>query len=223
MKTAYRSLLTARLPYRIILVLLVGASGGCNLMGWMAHAVHGDKQPSSVRTAEYRGLEGKSIAVLVNASPNTAYSHPYAQAAIRQSVSGRLLQDMPSVQVVDPRQLQQFQNDNPYWSTLPNNELARRLHVDRIIYIDLSRYQTHEPGNAFLWQGVISANVGVAEVEAADPSSFVFSTTLEARYPQSRSVGVVDSDDATIQLGMISRFSRALVNLFHDHEVASAR
>ncbi len=197
--------------------------GGCNVFGWMAQSVHGDKAQQTTKTAQYRGLQGRTVAVLVSASPQTGYSHPHAADAVTQAVSARLVREIDAADVIHPRDLDEFRKRNPHWNTLPYSELARRLAVDRVVHIDLSRYQSREPGNAHQWQGVIVANIGVAEAESQDPASFAFATTLEVRYPESQRVGVVNANDATIQLGMVSRFSQRVVNLFKDHQIADAR
>ena len=212
-----------RFAYHAIITLtLLGAVtvlGGCNVMGWMAQGVHGDKAQKTTITAQYRGLDGSTVAVLVSASPQTGYSHPHAAGAVTQAVSARLLREIEGIDVIDPHDLELFRHRNPYWNTLPNSELARQLKVDRVVHIDLSRYETHEPGNAYQWQGVILANVGVAEAESDDPASFAFFTNVEARFPGNKRVGVVNADEATIQLGMVTAFSMKVTNLFRDHEV----
>lgn len=208
-----------RVAISFSLLCAVATLGGCNVMGWMAQGFHGDKAQKTTITAQYLGLDGSTVAVLVSASPQTGYTHPHATTAVTQAVSARLLREVEAIDVIDPRDLEAFRRRNPYWNTLPYTELARLLQVDRVVHIDLSRYETHEPGNAYQWQGVILANVGVAEAEADNPASFAFFTTVEARYPPNKRVGVVNADEATIQLGMVSAFSMKVANLFRDHEV----
>ena len=101
---------------------------------------------------------------------------------------------------------------------MPYSKLIEALDVDRLIIIDLIDYRTHEPGNRHIWQGVISANVGVVERKSLDPDSFAYYQNVSAVFPEDIAVGVVNASDEQIQLGMLTLFSKNTVNLFHKHE-----
>ena len=90
--------------------------------------------------------------VLAAAAP-----HIGPEAVLSSNTSGlsvtQLASVLPSVRVVDPHQIARFQQENPFWNTLPHSDLIKRLGVDRVIYIDLVQYALHEPGNAYIKQG----------------------------------------------------------------------
>ena len=69
------------------------------------------------------------------------------------------------------------------------------MDVDKIVLIDLVEYRTHEPGNSYIWQGLITANIGVIDAHASDPDNFVYYNTVQVRFPEESSIGVVDADD----------------------------
>src|SRR5690606_24234076 len=106
-----------------------------------------------------------------------------------------------------------------YWSTLAFDDLIEKLGTQRVVLIDLIEYRTHEPGNAHVWQGLISANVGVIEAEATDPDRMAYSETIGSKFPENSDIGMLNSDDQTIELGMLSLFSRDAAGLFYDHQI----
>lgn len=169
--------------------------------------------------AQYQGLENQRVAVMVSADGYTLYEHPDAPMLLCRAVTGRIATNVPGITVTVPDSVIRFQKTNPYWTNLRYGELARRLGVDKIVLIDLVEYRTHEPGNAHIWQGVITANIGVVDASIPDPDNFVFYNTVTAKFPQNSSIGVINSDHESIQLGMVVLFARASGGLFYDHQV----
>ena len=212
---------TAPVPLVLLLALLAAALPGCNLMGWMAHGVAGGEKKRTV-DAQYHGLEGKTVAVVVAADDVTQFRDPEAVFAICRALSARISDTVPGARVVDPKQVTKFLDENPYWHTLLLSRLIERLGVERLVYVDIVEYQTNEPGNAALGQGKITANIGVLEAEAKeqglDPDQFKFSELVSSMYPEDNRFGVPDADRATIRLGLISTFSRDVVRLFSTHQ-----
>ena len=203
----------------VAMLAMVSAIGGCSLIGFAAHVIAGDPASRTVTvSAQYDGLDHQAVAVLVSADEYTYFEHPDATSAVCQHVSALLASSIPGVRVIDPHQIDAFQKKNPFWNTLPYGDLLQRLQVHRLIYIDLIRYTLHEPGNTYVWRGAVAANVGVAAGEVSDPNQFVFNTTVEAHYPQSGSIGVVNADKATIRFGLLQSFTKQIVDLFQDHD-----
>lgn len=178
----------------------------------------GEKKMIDVK-AQYLGLADQRVAVLASADPHLLHQYPKAAALINQAVTARIARNVPGVTTTIPDQIDAFQKENPYWMNMRYGELAKRLDVDKVVLIDLIEYQTHEPGNAHIWQGLATANIGVIDADARDPDNFVFQNTVEARFPEKNSVGIIDSDNDTIQLGLIFLFAQRGGGLFYDHKV----
>lgn len=219
-ETLTRSSRAVRFRRTLSVALLAGAAGvlaGCNIVGFVAQGIAGDGESAVAVDAQYRGLPNKSVAVVVTAGDNTLFEHPNATGAICRTVSKQLSLDIPGVKLSEPAKLLEFQRNNPYWNTLPYGDLIKRLNVDRIVYIDLAEYTTHENGNANVWRGRVSGTVGIVEADAKDPDNLAFTTRIETAYPNEKTVGVLSSDDATIQAGMVTTFSSRVSALFRDH------
>jgi hypothetical protein len=196
-----------------------GASGGCNILGFAAQAVGGDDKTKNVKVdAEYPKLAGKSVAVIVAADEDTLYQNPAAQLQIGRAVSRQIAADIKTVRIADPNQVNDFQRANPYWSTFSNKAILEALKVERLVYIDVAQFSTHEPGNSYEWRGMLVARVKVAEAEAANPSDFAYAQDVAARFPPDKPVGVLDSDDATIRAGLLGDFAQRVSWLFYNHE-----
>lgn len=202
-----------------VALMLLLASTGCEAGRFAAYVVGGDGERQVHVKAQYRGLENKRFAVLVAADEYTLFTYPGATQAISREMAARIATNVPGSVPMNPQEVAQFQKNNPYWITVPYGQLLERLKVDRLVVVDLVEYSLREPGNAHIWQGQIIANVGVAEAESPDGNRLAFNMTVKARHPDdSGRVGVLNSDDHTIQLGLLATFSTQAVWLFHDHE-----
>ncbi len=204
----------------LLLVLLAGSLPACNVAAWFAHGAAGGRGKKKVKVeAQYRDLAGKKVAVLVAADEYIQGRYPSSVLAVSRAVSARIVGNLPDTTIVPPQDLIEFQKKNPYWITVMPGELIRKLDVERLIIIDLIEYRTHEPGNAWVWQGMIAGEINVMEAESEDPDNPSFSTTVRAQYPEEGELGLVNSDNETVELGMLVLFARDAAGLFYDHEV----
>ncbi len=211
-----RSLFVAKVALLVVSLALAG----CQAIGWAAHGMSGGVTKQQVK-AQYLGLQNKTIAVVVAADDFTLFRYPEAPFKTCRAISARISDEIPGARVVDPRQIVRFQKDNPYWNTLLLSDLLKRLGVERLVYVDLVEYETHEAGNQHVGQGKIVANVNVLESDAAsrglDPDQFAFSAAVQSLYPEEHGFGVIEADMQSLELAIVSVFSRDTVRLFRDH------
>ena len=208
---------TRRLGPLLALIAAALAASGCGLGPWLAHGVAGGEKTVKVK-ADYHNLENQRIAVLVTADEHTLYRAPEATEKICRSVSAHIAENVDGAQLMNPRQIVQFQDENPYWSTMRAGRLIEKLDTDRLVLIDLVEYRFHEPGNSHLWHGLVTGNVAVHEADGNDPDNPAYYRTVTTSFPEDTRVGVVDSDRETIELGMVKTFGRDVARLFHLHE-----
>jgi hypothetical protein len=168
-----------------------------------------------VVTPQYFGMTGKTVAVMVSADPETLL-YPNAPFQVSTAVSRRMKIDVTGVKTVDPKQIIEFQKKNPTWIAFTPRELLAELKVDRLVIIDLQQYTTHERGNRHVWKGTIAARATVYEKEDANRPAY--STEVTALYPSNTSIGVLDSDDLSIQVGMLNQFATSVSGRFRVHE-----
>lgn len=189
-------------------------STGCALPAYIAHAFEKDKMIGV--DAQYRGIGGKKVAVLAIAGKNIVRGFPNIQREMCIAITRRMAESHPDCSFVDPEQIEKYQDENPYWNTLPYKRLTDSLKVDRVIYVDLSEYRTHEVGNEHMKRGYCSGGIGV--VEAENPDKFDFYIDVHVRYPHKGEIGLVNVPDRSIELATISEFSTKVSHLFVDHQ-----
>lgn len=195
------------------LLLVLMALGGCQIAGWIAHGLTPPPPPEVIRP-EYQGLIGKSAAVVVAADERTLYQYPGAPERVVDYVTSKLAVEVPDIRLIDPREINKFTRENPDWIAIPYGDLIKELKVDRLIVVDLAQYSTHEQGNRDIWQGNLVARVGVIEAEAKNPHQFAYVSTQHVQYPPDNPVGLLRSNDATIEAGMLSAFATKLGAIF---------
>jgi len=191
---------------------------GCAAGGWLGNAAGGGEKTVHVE-ARYTQLDGRSVAVLVAANEYILYQHPDAALVVSRAVSARIADNLPNVSIMTPTKVKAFTDRNLYWLAIPYDELIEILGVERLVIIELSEYRTHEPGNAHVWQGMISASVDVVEAERAAIGRLALHEIINAQFPVNSSIGLLNQDEETIVLATVSLFSRDAAGLFYDHDI----
>ena len=207
----------------LLLYLLLWATmwlAGCNIVAWGAQAFRDDAKPVPV-AAEYLDMVGKRVAVLVAADEQTLYRFPRAPFRVGEAVSRGIQTHVAETDVTLPREIEEFQRDNPYWITTIPGRLIDQLGVDRLVIIDLSEYRTNESGNANVWRGTVAGTVAVYEADGENPNNRSFEKTLRVEYPDDTQFGMISDNvnAATIETAMLEVFALKAGGLFYDHEV----
>ncbi|MEM1213992.1 MAG: hypothetical protein AAGI68_17035 [Planctomycetota bacterium] len=169
----------------------------------------------------YTDLAGKSVAVMVAADPTIDQRHPKARENIMGAVSRSIVSQVEGARVVNPRDLVQYQDDNPTWTTVTPSILISALNVDRLILIDLAEYRTTEPGDRTTKRGVINGAVSVYEAEAADPDEMAVSVPVAVQYPRlaQTKIGRFNASDSSIELATVKEFTLRAGGVFFEHQI----
>ncbi|MFK7788130.1 MAG: hypothetical protein AB8C95_01385 [Phycisphaeraceae bacterium] len=170
---------------------------------------------------QYMDLPNRSVAVVVSMSDYAEFNHPTAKTTITEEMVRRIQTNVPGVTLTSPKQILQWQRDNPYWATRPPSMMIKQLKVDRLILVEIGEYRTHEPGDKYVLRGIISASVNIVEAEAEDPDNFGASFTQNVMYPEPNEskIGRVGSDEALIEARTQIRFCETAAGLFYDHQI----
>ena len=201
---------------RLMLLAAALALSGCQAVGFVAQGVEEVAPPPRVE-AEYKGLKGQRVAVLVDADLGIMFEHPQAQVEVCQALSERLAAKVPNVTVRQAQDVIAFQNENIYWNTATYSELADRLNVNRLVLVELTEYRLHEPGNVNIWQGAMQGRIAVAETDGQTPDDRDYATMISAKYPPDKPLGAIDADQQVIRKATLDIFTRRAVNKFHEH------
>lgn len=214
-----------KLTVCVLIAVLLAAMAGCQavaLAGVMADTF--ERTGSHKVYADYKGLEGKSFAVIIAADRVIQGNDSRAITRLTNGIIRKLAASkdvhgangfVPGVKVLE------FQYNKPRWATWSYGRLADEFGVERLIFIDLQEYRLGEPGNAYLWDGVLSGKVGVIEADGMNPDEFAYTKDIRVKYPDQTGVTVNEQNRATVQANLEDRFADRVAWLFFDHEEAN--
>ncbi len=209
---------------RIFLALLTLTSSaalcGCEaalLLGGMSQNYEYSKQIEVEPV--YYGLENKTVAVIVQTDQGTLYEHPGLELTLATGISGRIQEHVAGVIVTHPVEINNWKFKTREWYSMPYGEIAEKLNVDRLVFVDVYEYRLNPIGNRYLWDGVCAANVGIIERDGFDPDTFVDSFSVENRFPNISGVGRESAQRSAIEKGLMGPFVMKTAGLFHTHLV----
>lgn len=193
---------------------LPGCAAG-KLIGAMAEA---EESQRLVETPpRYRGLENRTVAVVVQTDYATMFEHPGLVSTVTGGVTAWIGRHVPNAQVLSPDLVLEWQYRTPQWNALPLGDLPRQLTVDRVVFIDVLEYRLNPPGNRYLWDGVAVSRVGVVEADGLDPDAFVDTFEIVAKFPDMEGVGRESATASQIETGLLREFVKRNAWPFHLH------
>jgi hypothetical protein len=150
--------------------------------------------------------------------------YPEIGEELSQEISLELTHHLNGVRVTDPQDVQRFIEQNPnWWTQMTYQEICRALYAERLLLVDVVTFRTRSPNNAQFWQGYLSADVKLAEVEATEAGSAEFTQSLAVTYPPREPIGRLDTNEQEIRRGTRRRFSHKLGRFFYDHKRLARR
>ena len=208
----------ARASIAVILAVACWPLAGCEIGMLIGGAAQNFEYQKTVEVLpQYRGLEDKKVAVLVNADPVTLYEHPLLLRQVAGGLSVELNAYVPGIQVVSPDAVLAWQFNTAEWSALPYGDLVRALDVDRVVYVDLYEYRLHPPGDSYIWQGVCAATIGIIEQESIDPDFFAETMDVMVEFPTRSHVTRDELPARDMQTILVKLFIRDSGFLFYRH------
>lgn len=228
----------------VLALLLTGVStalSGCMIAGIAAVAADTwEKTGSHMVFAEYDGLFGERVAVIVNADMSIRMEEPNIDGDLQLLITARL--ETPpdakgiyagvrtgvdpktgqasdqSVRFVPYQTVRQFQLRNPSWPAWPFEDVAKALGATRLIIIDIYEYRFNEPGNAYLWNAQMTARISVIESNTGYVDDYAYEREVRVRFPDHEGVTRNDMSQRVVRGRLVSRFVDRVCWLFYDHE-----
>ncbi len=200
----------------LLAMLLTGSCAPIYAIGGMAQNFEYQKEVEV--HAKYQGLEHMTVAVLVDSDLALRYERPNLVPQLTVNLSRAIGKNVPGVRIMAPAQVLQWQYQTPEWNLLPRSEVAKQLGVERIVWVDMQVFRLHPQGNAWLWEGVAEAEVGIVEEDGFDPDAFTDAWRIKAKFPD---LSTLERDGATedaIRLGLEATFVKRTAWLFYSHK-----
>jgi hypothetical protein len=216
MNTRSRRLLSAGL-------LLAGLTfcGGCAALGVLA-----SKMPQPPTPAQYV-LAGHSVGVMVWADRGLIIDWPQIQLDLAGGVQERLkvAQEAKKKDLLDvtfpvlPASIIKWQRDNPTLENAPVIDIAPRLGVNRLIYIEVSRFGTRAAELFALYRGSATATIKVVDVAPDGTASVAWeSGDIEVAYPKTAPAeGTTKGNDRAMYVGTIQTLADVVAVKFIEH------
>ncbi len=200
----------------LVAALLLCGLGGCTLIGGMAESY---KQSSTHAVpAEYVGITGKSVAVVVVADRSIEADFPGITSTLIDRINLRIRENCQPYKAFPGVQLVQYLTNNPQLLVRPRGELAQDLGVERLIVVELQEFRLNDPGNQYLWDGVAGAQVSVVEADGPLPDDYAFSRAIRVGFPDQKGVGPEQFGRDVVSSALLVRLVDRASWLFYEHQ-----
>jgi hypothetical protein len=206
------------------LLAAVGLMGGCNIVGAIA-----GKAPKPDILAAYKGLAGKSVGVMVYVDPNAAMNWPTLQLDLANYLDYKLKEAQKDEKLEDlvgttfpyqPRSFVRYQREHPGIEALPITEVAPKLGVERLIYVQVNDFTTRAEGTITMYLGRIDVTLQVVEIDPATKTAKVAYSdpNIKLKFPRKApDEGLLSGNDRTIYQGTLDEITTELAVKFFRH------
>lgn len=202
----------------ILLLLLAVSFSGCKPTGYLLYLIAPGSRMTTV-DAEFEGLAGNSVAVVVFADPAILCDYPMVRLDLSTVLAAELKKHLKGVTVIDPRRVLKFQDANLYWDAIPKSQLAEQLGAKYMLFISLVEYSSREPGSTNLFRGRIVAETSVYQSSSPRSAPVWRGKEIRVAYPEAAPVGLMSDDDRNIRYRTEKLFADVLVKKFYKHKV----
>ena len=162
---------------------------GCQLFGVAAQAL-----PPATVVPQYKGFAGQSVGVMVWADRGMRIEWEFIQLNLANVIHTNLTQAAdPKAKIKEfrgttfpvlPRSIIRFQQDHPEIDGQPITDIAPRLGVTRLIYVEIEEFSTRPDGGVELFRGDATATLRVVEIAPDGTAKVVYEENdVRATYP----------------------------------------
>jgi hypothetical protein len=194
--------------------------GSCQIVGGALDSY--ERESTREIKAEFRGLEGKTFAVVVSADRFIQSDYPdivdYLTTKVTERLSAPTARPSPGG-YVPAREVLTYLYDHPGWSSKPMAEIAKGLGgVERIVLIEVSEFRLREPGNQYEWDGVASGTVAVVSLDSNIPDEYAFQKAVTVKFPDKKGYGPEQMSQSAVMTALAMRFVDRTSWCFYDHD-----
>ena len=207
----------------LLLATVLAGAGGCSLVGAAAA-----KTVGTTVKPNYTGLAGQSVGVMVTVDRGTQIDYPRLQLDIAQSVQAKLagaqankaeeLQGTQFPAAASPQAVFAFQRNYPQYDVEPVTNVAPRLGVSRLVFVEIDSFALNPADVLELFRGEVVGRVKVVEVTNGT-AKVAFTDQVSALFPEKGPEhGTPNLNRATTYRGSVDAFGTAVVQKFVAYE-----
>lgn len=189
---------------------------GCTLIGGMAESYR--QNSTHAVPAEYTGLTGQSVAVVVIVDRSIEADFPGITATLIERMNERIRLNCNPHKAFPSVQLVQYLTNNPQLLVRPRSELAADLGVNRLVVMEVREFRLNDPGNQYLWEGAAAAQVSVIEADGPLPDDNAFSRAIRVGFPDQKGIGPEQFGRDVISSELLRRIVDRSSWLFYEHQ-----
>jgi hypothetical protein len=210
---------TRLLPWIGVAGLL--ALSGCAFVNLVAVAA--GKPPIK---AAYSGLKAQRVGIMVWVDHAASIDFPSVQPDLARGLQGKIKQaaaakadEVQNIEWVDAGIILRFQEAHPELEAESAADLARRLDVTRLIYIEVGDLSLHPNESVDLARGAIDVDLKVIEVANGQTSVGYSESNISAIYPLKAPLeGLPGLSDSDVYHHTIDTVTSELAKRFITHE-----
>ena len=205
----------------LALVLAASVAGGCNMLAYPLYLIS-PGESKATKKAEFAGLAGKTVAIMVYADMETQFEYPSAKLELTMLVGQEILKQVKDAKVIDPHRTVVYQEEDIHWDAKPRPELAKLFKADYVLYIALSEFTTHEAGSMNLARGRINAQASLwaAQPPPGGETGVWRKSSISILWPKDQPAGILTGNDDSVRMMIEKLFAEELVRYFYDHKEA---
>ena len=179
--------------WRVGLAVGLAALGGAVVVGCNVLGVAARLAPPPIINAAYKGLAGQRVGVMVWTDRAMAIDWPTLQLDLARGISSRLdaearkekpPKELVGTHFVMPESVIRFQRDHPETETQSITDVAPRMDVTRLIYIEIEQFSTQPGDSNDLLRGSITANLKVIESSESHGKIAFQKDNIHLLYPE---------------------------------------
>lgn len=208
---------------QVLACLALAAACGCLEEG-RSHGPALFPRDDAPPAATYKGLDGQTCAIMVWPDWAVSTDYPQLQMDLARSLHDRLSARFAgkkgaagATQFMNPASVVRYQREHPEFSALPITEVAPKLGAARVIYVEITAFETHSPTSIMLLRGRAQATLRVVEVAGGKAKVAFEDARIEAYFPPDAPDGVIATDKMhprTIYAGVLARLADLLAARF---------
>ena len=197
------------------------AMAGCAAAGFVAQAI-----PQSVK-AEYPGLAGQKVAVMVWADRGARIDFPNLQLDTANQIQADLASQVKDKSELaktefpwEARSVLRFQKEHPEVEMMPVTSYAQRISgITRLIYVEVSDFSTRNDVAVQLLRGSMGGNVKVVEITNGVSKIVYERSNIRVTFPEKSPDGVINVSEDKIYAGTVTSFADTVSKLFYGYVV----
>ena len=206
----------------VLLLTIITAASGCAIAALFAEAMPKPKVPPA-----YKGLQKERVAVMVWTDRAMAIDWPMLKLDLGRGVQSRLQEqaqqkdhpkELEGTTFAAPESVIRFQRDHPETETQLISDVAPRMDINRLIYIEVEQFHTRPEQSLELFRGGITVNLKVVENSDGKAKVAFQRDNIHVVYPPNGpEEGTPGLNDAEVYEKTLTALATQIVNQFVPH------